>query len=142
MKKKHGILWWRGKAWDAFSIFIRLRDSIGQPIVGPRIGRCCTCGKLYPAFGKGCMQAGHYVPGRSNAVLFEEHNTHAQCYNCNVNLKGNPIKYRKFIERKYGIPERDRLEALQDKRLMFDVEDYAEIKARYEKMVAAMGITI
>ena len=86
------------KAWNLFSKYIRTRDS---RLDGINI-QCITCLKWYPAFGKGCAQAGHFIPGRHSNVLFDERNCHAQCYNCNINLKGNWVKYESFMLARYG----------------------------------------
>lgn len=118
------------KAWKEFSIYIRTRDWVenGQQYLGDvRACPCYTCGKVYPIEGKGTAQAGHFIPGRNNQVLFDERTVKAQCYNCNVNLKGNwPRYYEKMVDelgietvndiirdskqtRKYTIPELEEL---------------------------------
>jgi len=101
--------WWKMRAWDEFSKWIRIRDAIKT--TGTKTDLLCfTCGKRYPAFGKGCAQAGHFVPGRSHVLLFEPHGVHAQCYNCNVNLKGSPQNYRDKMISTYGVAETERIE--------------------------------
>lgn len=45
------------------------------------------------------MQAGHFLPGRSDAVLFDDRGVNAQCYRCNILLQGAwPAYYRKMQE--------------------------------------------
>lgn len=99
--KTKGVKYWKKKAWDKFSRFIRFRDAIATTHTKEFV-ICCSCGKIYPAFGIGCVQAGHFVPGRSHSLLFRERGTHGQCYNCNVNLKSNWVEYEKFMLKKYG----------------------------------------
>lgn len=111
MKKKHNLTWWKKKTWNKCSEFIRLRDALDTTGTTDKL-KCFTCEKIYPAFGKGCAQAGHYVPGRSHAVLFELNGIHGQCYNCNVTLKGNTITYRYRMVEKYGEAETYRIEQL------------------------------
>jgi len=94
---------------------------------------CCTCAREYPAFGKGCAQAGHYVPGRRNAVLYQEKGCHAQCFNCNVRLKSNPIEYRIFMDEKYGTGERLRQEALRYVTVKLTVPQLEAIRDKYEE---------
>lgn len=94
-----------------FSPYIRLRDAIATT-GGSEYAKCCTCDKPYPAFGKGCLQAGHFVPGRHNSYLFDPICVHAQCYHCNVGLNGNFVMYEDFMLRKYGQEEIDRLKYL------------------------------
>ena len=126
-KKTKGVRYWKKKAWDEFSKFIRMRDTISH-----NHAICCTCDKLYPTFGSGCMQAGHYVAGRKNAILFEEHGCHAQCYNCNVNLKGNTLNYREFMDRKYGSKERKRIEQLRFRVVKYSPAELEAIRDKYK----------
>ncbi len=100
-KKEHTLPWHKKKAWAAFSKYVRLRDAL-ETTGTPDNVVCCTCHKVYPAFGKGCVQAGHFIPGRRNSILFDESCVHGQCYNCNINLKGNWPEYLPFMERRYG----------------------------------------
>ncbi len=84
--------------WPAFSIFIRTRDCL-RTTGCASFGLCFTCDKRYHFK---LLQAGHYIPGRHNNNLFEETGCHAQCYNCNINLKGNTHVYAKKLIELYG----------------------------------------
>ena len=99
--KKKGVQYWKAKAWVEFSKYIRLRDALATTGTQEWV-LCCSCGRRYPAFGVGCVQAGHFVPGRRNSILFDERGVNAQCYNCNVTLNGNWIEYERFMIKKYG----------------------------------------
>ena len=127
MVKRKGVRYWKKRAWVAFSKYIRTRDGGGR-----LTALCCTCGKLYPVFGVGCMQAGHYVAGRTNAILFEENGCHAQCYNCNINLKGNTLNYREFMDKKYGVAERERIEALRFKHVKYSPTELEDIYYKFK----------
>ena len=89
--------------WDLFSKYIRLRDhkAQGEPyLMEVRAANCVTCHKMYPIEGKGSMQAGHFIPGRKNAYLFDEKQVNSQCYNCNIRFKGNwPAYYEVMVSR-------------------------------------------
>ena len=135
--KTHGVRWWKKKAWDEFSKYIRKRDALKNEDTGMYF-KCCTCGKVYPAFGKGCGQAGHYVAGRKNSYLFEEHGCHAQCYNCNINLKGNTILYRKFMIETYGLEETERIEQLFFVNKEYRIWDLEEIYNKYKEKLGSM----
>ena len=106
----------------AFSKYIRTRDAQGSQIY------CITCDKPYPAFGVGCAQAGHFIPGRHSAVLYDERNAHGQCYNCNINLKGNWVKYEVKMLEKYGQEVIDELKELDKTNPHYKVEDYLGIE--------------
>lgn len=107
--KGHNKTWHKKKAWDEFSKWVRIRDAIKTTGTKTDV-LCFTCGKRYPAFGKGCAQASHFVPGRTHILLFEPHGVHACCYNCNVNLKGSPQNYRDRMIQTYGNEETERIE--------------------------------
>jgi hypothetical protein len=109
-------------AWKEFSIYIRLKyaNELGEV-------QCVTCDKWLRAWefrtrkgdvlelpGWKAAQAGHFVPGRTSAVLFDERNTHPQCGNCNVYLHGNLIAYFPFMQRTYGQDVIDELIQLKD----------------------------
>lgn len=71
------------KAWDAFSRYIRTRDCLKS--TGDRNrGACVTCGRVFD-FKK--LQAGHFIPGRVNSILFDEQCVHAQCLTKESNLR-------------------------------------------------------
>ena len=112
------------EVWTLFSKYIRNKyaDFRGN-------AACVTCDKTYPIK---LLQAGHFIPGRMNSILFDERGVFPQCYNCNINLKGNPRKYDHFMERTYGrevIADLDRL-SVQPKH--FTVEELESLKERYK----------
>jgi hypothetical protein len=122
--KKHGVSYWKTKAWHEFSIFIRNRDN-------SKLGcRCFTCGKYYPT---NRMQAGHYVSRRINCTLFNEMNVHAQCYNCNINLKGDIITYKENLIKEYG---EDKVKVLEDMRHVIKQWKTFELEEIYNKYKA------
>lgn len=91
----------KSKAWDAFSKYIRLRDAILT--TGTKThALCVSCGAYKPIGGIGCLQAGHLVPGRTNALLIDERFVNSQCDHCNRGLKGNWVPYRRAMVAKYG----------------------------------------
>ena len=103
-------------AWSTFSEYIRRRaaDWKGSVI-------CVTCGKQ--AHWKDGMQAGHFIPGRNNSILFDERGVHVQCVGCNYFGKGAHTAYRKFMEKKYGIKVINELEKKARKTVTFDKKD-------------------
>jgi hypothetical protein len=50
----------------------------------------------------GKLQAGHFMPGRSDSVLLDEQTVHAQCYFCNCERQGNWPGYYKFMVDMHG----------------------------------------
>ena len=112
------------KAWEWFSRYIRLKDSDDYGFAN-----CVTCSQRYHWKE---LQAGHFVPGRCNSILFEESGVHPQCRRCNYN-EGNGPEYFIFMEKKYGREEIDRLRALRHQQRKFSepelldmIEDFKE----------------
>jgi len=107
------------KVLKNFSKYIRLRDCLNTTgTLG--MGRCCTCGNVFP-FIK--LQAGHFLPGRRNSVLFDERNCHAQCIGCNTFGRGKPIEYREFMKEKYGEKVIEELEQKAKQTVKFTITD-------------------
>lgn len=115
------------RARAAFSIYIRTRDALETTKFKDEL-KCFTCSKTYPAFGKGCAQAGHFIPGRHASVFFDERNCHGQCYNCNINLKGNWVAYRKHMITRYGEKVVQELEEMDKEVVQYKTHDYLELE--------------
>ena len=114
-------------AWDQFSIFIRTRDCL-KTTGNPGVGVCITCSRKYD-FKK--LQAGHFIQGRHNNNLFSERGVHAQCFYCNMQLKGNVLEYRRKIIAMYGYEADEQLEAAEKVLVKYILKDYLEIADKY-----------
>lgn len=105
MAKTKGVQYWKKRCWEQFSLYVRVRDAL-RTTGGIEQCVCCSCGKIKPAFGRGCIQAGHFIPGRKNSVLFSEIGVHGQCGYCNGSelggLKGNWPGYYEFMLKHYN----------------------------------------
>ena len=119
------------QVWDIFSQYIRMRDCL-RTTGCLSWGLCITCGKRYHIK---LLQAGHFIPGRHNANLFSEEGTHAQCYNCNINLKGNTLEYRRKIISLYGEGADDKLEAQDRLTKKFTIAELEEMKETYKEKI-------
>lgn len=129
-KKKSELKKWKDKAWAVFSQYIRLRDADGSGMV-----KCCTCPtkKHWKE-----MQAGHFLDGRGNAVLFEERGVHPQCYVCNVLKRGNGVYYMLFMQSRYPQDVIDQMIADHHKIVPMTAGHYEAIHELYQKKVEAM----
>jgi len=69
-------------------------------------GKCVSCGMM----GNQC---GHYVKKSICNLKWQYHvdNLGCQCVRCNVFLNGNPVEYRKWMVKRYGV---DFVEWLED----------------------------
>lgn len=116
-------------AWRWFSKFIRARDCLLTTGTIEE-GDCISCGRRY-TFER--LQAGHFVPGRSNSVLFDEDGVNAQCVRCNKFLSGNYEKYEKRLLRKIGSKRLALVKAQAGIILKLAEEDYRQIADVYRK---------
>ena len=119
------------KVWKVFSAYIRLRDCLRTTGL-PDYGKCITCSKTVP---RKLLQAGHFISGRHNANLYSEKGTHAQCYNCNINLRGSTLEYRRQIIQMYGKDYDGVLEYEAQQILKFTVPDLEELKQDLEDKI-------
>ncbi len=134
MVKTKGVNYWKKRTWAEFRKYIRLRDAL-RTTGKPDNLVCCSCGKIYPSFGIGCAQAGHFIPGRKNSILFGETCVHGQCYFCNSNqgLKGNWPGYYDFMLKTYGQDEIDRLLALRHEVRKFKTFELETMRDDYKQ---------
>ena len=121
--KKKTIAKVKKDVWVVFSRYIRLRDCLLTTGCASW-GLCITCGKRYHFK---LLQAGHFVSGRHNANLFSVKGNHAQCYNCNINLRGNTLEYRRKIIELYGEGVDVKLEEKAKQVKKFTLQDLEEL---------------
>ena len=124
----------KARAWEAFSIYIRTRDAVTWQHSTTH-GRCITCSNLIPVKGS---DAGHYVPGRSDNLLFEEHNCHLQCPGCNRFKQGMFIEYEKALVEMYGEEEVTRLKQLKFQYKKYTIDEYKEIREKYKEKLKTL----
>lgn len=122
----------KDKAWKTFSLFIRTRDSL-KTTGGLDNCACVTCQRVYPRSGVGCIQAGHFIAGRKNAILFDERGTNGQCYGCNVGRDGAHVEYFVWMEETYGREVIDELRVLKRTTRKYSVGELLLMADDYKK---------
>lgn len=133
MKSEHKKM--KSKAWKMFALYILLRDCNAQGIC-----ECCTCGEKHP-FWDAKMQAGHFVSGRTNSVLFNEKIVHRQCMACNGygglgGGRGEQARYFLFMKKKgYTDSDLEDMLNLTNKTKQFKTYDLEEIIRQYHKLI-------
>lgn len=133
-KKKTTYAKLKAKAWRVFSKYIKMRDA---DLMKDGFVACCTCGqKLHWADKK--MQAGHFLDGRTNSILFEEKCVHPQCSGCNIFKHGNKVEYYEFMLQKYGKTTINSLRKLKMQTIKFTEDDLKEIISKYEEKVKGL----
>ncbi len=89
----------KDKAWEEYSRYSKIKgclDASGLPF----IGTCITHGPAQ--YHIGYLQSGHFVSGRSDAVLFSNFFVNNQCNYCNMINHGETEKYRKALYKKHS----------------------------------------
>ena len=116
--KQKSVAWWKNKAWNVFSKWIRERDNY----------TCITCGKK----GEGSfMHAGHYISRKHCSTMFNEKNVHAQCMNCNIWGYGNTGVYTQKLITMYGCGIIDELVKESKKIKQFTIQELQGIIEKY-----------
>jgi hypothetical protein len=131
-KSKDTITAAKKEAWKWFSKFIRYRDALDTT---GQLGyvRCCTCDILLPI---NKSQAGHFLPGRIDVVLFDEKGVHAQCYRCNVMLTGAWPSYYRFMQDRYGQSEiESMITGWQHNNIKYTIEELKALELLYKSEV-------
>jgi hypothetical protein len=128
--KKPSLKSLKNKCWKLFSEFIRRRDADEGGTT-----RCVTCKK--PIFWKEA-HAGHFVPGRTNAVLFNEEITNAQCVACNVFKGGNYQEYTLYMLDKYGREKVDEFLQLKHQVRKYTTTELEEMITHYKQKLSEM----
>src|SRR3990167_9509270 len=102
----------KDKAWDVVSKFTRQRDCDENGY-----GNCVTCGK-WIHWTEG--DAGHFLSGRMNGILFDVRGIHLQCKPCNGGFRNQKYSkdevaenYEKYMLKRYGQAIIDDLKRLQ-----------------------------
>lgn len=135
VKKKPTLTKLKEKVWEEFSRYIRLRDCL-QTTGCTSFGLCITCSRRYHFK---LLQAGHFIAGRHNANLFSEEGVHAQCYNCNMNLKGNTLEYRRQIIKLYGAGFDEVLEQRDREVKQYSRQDLEELLVYYKEKIRKLS---
>ena len=125
-KKKDTLTTAKDKAWKAFSKYIRLHYADENGYV-----KCVTCG-FTDHWTR--QQAGHFIDGRSNTVLFDERLVYPQCGFCNISLRGNKEKYTEFmLKQGWSVEQLLELDNLKRKTKKLTIIDFMDIKFKYEE---------
>ena len=131
----------KATAWGWFSKFIRLRDSLATT-KNPNICKCITCGVVRPSVaGSNCIQAGHWLSGRTGKNLFEENAVHGQCVQCNKWLSGNNTAYTKYMVDRYGQEECDRIVRQANTSYRYPVSELRDLSDFYRKEYNRLNTT-
>ena len=97
---------------------------------------CITCGKLTHYSD---LQAGHFLSGRGNAILFDEESVFAQCQQCNIFKHGNPDAYWPAMLKRYGQDKCMELVNRKHEIRQLKAQDYIDLYEKYYNKVKDLG---
>ena len=124
----------KDSAWGAFSSFIRTRDCLRTSGTLEE-GVCISCDKCIPYKGS---QAGHFIAGRTNAILLDEDLVHLQCLRCNIMLSGNYVEYFVRMEQLYTREEIDLFRSRKAVTKKMKIDDWIEQKLYWKERTAEL----
>lgn len=117
----------KAKAWKMFSLYIRLKNSDKSGM-----SQCYTCDKI-EHYSK--LQCGHFIGGRSNAVLFNEEVVRSQCVHCNIFMRGNYQEYTVRMIDEVGRKKVDDLMRLKNVLVQIKISELKAILEKYSNLV-------
>lgn len=124
---EYTLTWYKEQTWTEFSIYIRTRDCLRFKGV-PNKGICVTCNREYDFKN---LQAGHFISGRGNSVLFDETCVYTQCYGCNMGRGGAYVEYFIFMEQEWGREFIEELRIKKTKTVKYTKDDLLRLKETF-----------
>jgi hypothetical protein len=129
-KKKKTVKKLKETCWIHCSIYNRRKDADWRGYVV-----CCTCGDVRQWDE---VDAGHFLGGRTNGILFDDRGIHAQCKRCNGFRGGEQAKYEKFMLKRYGQKVVDELYKLRDGNKTFSEKELEEKIETYKNLILSL----
>ena len=126
----------KDKVWPVFSLYIRMRDCL-RTTGKPDWGICITCGE--PRHIKDA-DAGHFIQGRHNSILFDETCVHFQCRSCNRFKGGRQLEYRRAIIQLYGEGYDEELERRNNQTKHFTIEELEKLLDYYKQKAKELEV--
>lgn len=118
--------------WKSCASYVKYResDSFGKV-------KCVTCNKILSIYDQEC-NAGHFISGRGNMVLFDDPHIFPQCNCCNLQGAGEQYKYAQFLRLKYGYDDNaiDEIRSMRHKTKKYTIDELKLIKYNYEKRIS------
>jgi len=133
-KKKKALGYYKEKAWDMFSKYIRTRDCLATTGTIDE-GVCVTCGQRF-SFKE--LQAGHAIGQRNNSILFDEELVNAQCGGCNFYRNGEYAKYSVWFIKRYGLKRWEEKVELSKELRKYSKNDLIEIREEYKEKLETL----
>ena len=131
MKKQPTLKSLKKKAWNLVSQYVRKREADEGGFV-----HCYTCKALI--HWKYEAQAGHSIPGRTNAVLLDDTICRPQCYGCNIGRNGQHHIFATKLIQENGLEWWEKKLAGADQIVKFTRSDVEDLILSYQKKLAEL----
>jgi len=128
----------KAETWRLFSLYIRYRDALKTTGTLEECA-CVTCGRIKPTRTRAGIQAGHFIPGRHNSILYDYRGCHGQCPYCNRTLKGNWVPYLEFMLAEYGPEVVEEFQARDKQTQSWSIGELEALQAELRDKLAEMG---
>lgn len=125
---KSTVKTYKKTVWKSCATYIKYRESSSNGTV-----KCVTCPKILSIYDQDC-QAGHFIPGRGNSVLFDDAHIFPQCAECNCWGGGRQFLFGVFLKNKYGYNDQvlKEMQSLRHKIIKYSMEELKELKNSYD----------
>lgn len=118
------------KCWELCSEYNRRKDADWRGYA-----KCCTCPTI-KQWKEG--DAGHFLGGRTNGILFDDRGIHFQCKPCNGFRGGEQAIYKDFMLERYGQEVIDELYAQRKAEKQFSKQELIEKILWYQETLKSM----
>lgn len=122
-------------AWQYFAYYTRRKECM-ETTGDYDYGICCTCGEQKEF---GMLDAGHFVSGRVDSILFDEDMVHIQCVRCNRFASGMWPEYYEYMVDRYGEDRTEEIRKRKFENRSLTEHDIIEIKDHYKNMLKELG---
>jgi hypothetical protein len=135
MRHKSGTTDDKGKCWNAFSQYIRVRDCLRTTGL-PFVCECITCKRRFHISN---IDAGHCFAGRTNAKLLLAKFVFGQCHAwCNFTKNGDRKTYERLMRERYGDDFVDRAIRRMNKVIHDNQINWVARTERYKRKLAKL----
>lgn len=121
----------KSQCWNLCSEYNRRKDSDWRGYV-----KCCTC-NVMKFWKEG--DAGHFLAGRTNGILFDDRGIHFQCKSCNGFKGGEQAIYKDFMLKRYGQKVIDELYKQRDGEKQFTKQELIDKIIYYQQKIAELN---
>jgi len=132
MAKKSSV---KKTAWTYFAHYIR-RKECKETTGDYNFGICCTCGKVK---NFALLDAGHFVSGRVDSILFDEDMVHIQCVGCNRYKSGMWPEYYEYMIDRYGEDATEEIRKRKFENKSLTIDDIIDTRNHYKGLLKEIG---